>query len=128
MRISVVLDCQDPKSLVEFWSTAMGYRPAGSLTQFEVLVPAEGEPAGPVLILAQVEEHKAGKNRMHIDIHPPLELGVPALVAQLEKLGGRRLGEPVTELLDEIGVWWQVMLDPGGQRVRSRRRPRTRRA
>lgn len=114
MRISVVLDCRDPQTLVEFWSTAMTYRQAGSLPSYEVLVPAEGEPPGPVLILQQVDEPKTGKNRMHIDIHPPLDLGVPALVARLERLGGSRVGDPVTGLLDDAGVWWQVMRDPEG--------------
>jgi predicted enzyme related to lactoylglutathione lyase len=114
MRISVVLDCQDPQGLVAFWSTALGYQPATSLQDFEVLAPAAGEPAGPVLILQRVDEPKASKNRMHLDIHPPLELGVPALVERLEALGGSRVGEPVTELLDEIGVWWQLMRDPEG--------------
>ena len=117
MRISVVLDCRDPETLVEFWSAAMGYRPAGSLPGFVVLTPAEGEPDGPVLILQQVDEPKTGKNRMHIDIHPPLDLGVPTLVARLEALGGRRLGEPVTDLLDEAGIWWQVMRDPEGNEL-----------
>lgn len=114
MRISVVLDCQDAKALVGFWSTAMGYEHAASVPGFEVLTQAAGQPEGPVLILQQVAEGKAGKNRMHIDIHAPLELGVAALVTQLEALGGTRVGEPVTELLDDIGVWWQRMLDPEG--------------
>lgn len=114
MRISVVLDCADPVSLVEFWSAALGYRSAGSVPGFEVLVPAEGEPEGPVFILQQVREPKSVKNRMHVDIHPPLDLGVRALVSRLEELGGTRIGEPVTDLLDEIGVWWQVMADPQG--------------
>jgi hypothetical protein len=114
MRVSVVLDCSDPAALVPFWSAALGYRPAASLDDFEVLAPREGEPAGPVFILQRVPEPKTGKNRSHLDIHPPLELGVPALAEQLEALGGRRLGGPVTDLLDEIGVWWQVMTDPEG--------------
>lgn len=114
MRISVVLDCHDPSGLIEFWSTAMGYRLVASVPSFEVLAPAEGEPAGPVLILQKVGEPKTAKNRMHIDIHPPLDLGVPSLVAQLELLGGSRVGEPVTGLLEEIGVWWQLMRDPEG--------------
>jgi hypothetical protein len=114
MRISVVLDCRDPEALVEFWSTAMRYRSAGSLPSFEVLEPVPGEPPGPVLILQRVDEPKSAKNRMHIDIHPPLELGVPALVAELERLGGRRVGEPVTYLVESIGVWWQLMRDPEG--------------
>lgn len=114
MRISVVLDCLDPVGLVEFWSVAMGYRHAASVPGFEVFEPADGEPAGPVLILQRVAETKGVKNRMHVDIHPPLELGVPALVSRLEALGGQRVGEPVVELLEEIGVWWQLMVDPEG--------------
>lgn len=114
MRISVVLDCLDPERLVEFWSVAMGYRHAASVPGFEVLEPDGGEPPGPVLILQRVAEAKGVKNRMHVDIHPPLDLGVPALVSRLEALGGRRVGEPVAELLEEIGVWWQLMVDPEG--------------
>jgi hypothetical protein len=117
MRISVVLDCRDPKALVEFWAAALRYQPVASLPRFEVLAPADGEPAGPVLILQQVDEPKSAKNRMHIDVHPPLDLGVPGLVAELEQLGGIRVGEPVTELLEEIGVWWQLMRDPEGNEL-----------
>ena len=102
MRISVVLDCTDPAALVPFWETALRYRLAASVPGFEVLQPAKGEPPGPVLILQQVAEPKTRKNRMHLDIHPPIDLGVPALVARLEALGGRRIGDPVVELLAEI--------------------------
>ena len=114
MRLSVVLDCLDPKALVPFWETALGYEGRWSLDDFEVLVPREGEPEGPVFILQRVSEPRVGKNRMHVDVHPPLEVGVPALVAQLEALGGTAHGEPVTELIESIGVWWQVMSDPEG--------------
>ncbi|HEY7720797.1 MAG TPA: VOC family protein [Pedococcus sp.] len=117
MRVSVVLDCLDPKALVPFWSAALGYEPATSLEDYEVLVPREGEPPGPVFILQRVPEPKAGKNRSHLDIHPPLERGVPDLVAELESLGGRLLGDPVVDLVDEIGVWWQVMADPEGNEL-----------
>lgn len=114
MRISVVLDCLDPGALAEFWAAALGYEPAGEISEFVVLAPAEGEPDGPVFILQRVAEPRAGKNRMHVDIHPPLDLGVPALVRRLEALGGRRLGEPVDELRDELGIWWVTMADPEG--------------
>ena len=39
---------------------------------------------------------------------------MPALADRLEELGGRRLGDPVTELLHQLGIWWQVMADPEG--------------
>ena len=114
MRLSVVLDGRDLSVLVPFWTTALGYDAVFSLPEFEVLRPREGEPPGPVFILQRVPEEKAGKNRMHVDIHPPLELGVAGLVERLEALGGRRVGAPVTDLLEAIDSWWQVMADPEG--------------
>jgi hypothetical protein len=114
MRVSVVLDCLDPTALVPFWCAALGYEPAGSLEDFEVLVPREGEPPGPAFILQRVPEAKTRKNRSHVDIHPPLERGVQALMDELESRGGRRVGPPVLNALDELGIWWQVMADPEG--------------
>ena len=114
MRLSVVLDCNDPQALVPFWCAALGYGPAGTLSDYEVLTPTKGEPSGPVFILQRVAEPKDAKNRMHLDVHPPIEVGVPALIQRLEELGGRRVGEPNTELLGELGIWWQLMVDPEG--------------
>ena len=114
MRLSVVLDCQDPQALVPFWCAALRYEPSGTLPDYEVLIPAKGEPIGPVFILQKVGEPKDAKNRMHLDVHPPLEVGVPALIKRLEALGGRRVGEPNTDLLAELGIWWQLMVDPEG--------------
>jgi predicted enzyme related to lactoylglutathione lyase len=114
MRVSVVLDCHDPPALIGFWSAALGYQHVSSVPGFEVLTPADGEPPGPVFILQGVAEPKTGKNRMHLDVHPRLDLGVPALVERLEQLGGSRVGTPVTDLYDELGIWWQVMTDPEG--------------
>ena len=68
-----------------------------------VLRPRAGAPPGPVFILQRVPEDKAGKNRMHVDVHPPLEVGLPGLVERLEGLGGARVGGPVTGLLEELG-------------------------
>src|SRR5689334_8529246 len=93
MRLSIVLDVRDLSRSVPFWEAALGYQAVFSLPEFEVLRPREGEPPGPVFILQRVPEEKAGKNRMHVDVHAPLELGVPALVERLEALGGRRIGE-----------------------------------
>jgi hypothetical protein len=115
MRLSLVLDCNDPDSLVDFWTRALRYRavdtpPSG----YRVLVPTKESPDGPVFILQAVPEERVGKNRMHVDIHPPPDMGVPALVAELEELGANRVGSPMTQFLDTIGIWWQVMTDPEG--------------
>ena len=118
MRFSVVLDSVDPGAVVDFWREALGYRLAAELDTFLVLAPdpaaESGDPAagtGPVVILQQVPEPSAGKNRMHLDLHPA---DAEAHVARLEGLGARRVGPRVTELLEQLGVWWQVMADPQG--------------
>ena len=65
-RLEVVLDCSDPEKLMGFWREALGYRVHYSEPSLAVLVPHDVN-ASP-LILQQVPEPKAGKNRMHADI------------------------------------------------------------
>ncbi|HYY09586.1 MAG TPA: VOC family protein [Kineosporiaceae bacterium] len=113
MRVSVVLDTTDAAGLAPFWQEALGYRIAGEVGAFVVLVPPDGAAGGaPVFVLQQVGEERAGKNRVHVDLHPP---DAEAHVAALERLGARRLGDGVTELSEELGgTWWQRMADPEG--------------
>ncbi len=114
MRLSVVLDSVDPAAIAGFWEEALGYRLAADLGAFLVLVSRDDSPdrgAEPVVILQRVPEQPRGKNRMHVDVHPP---DPEAHVARLEQLGGRRIGPRVIELLEAEGVWWQQMADPQG--------------
>ena len=113
MRVSIVLDCTDPDALVDFWRAALAYRPVGSPPGYRVLVPTEGEQPGPVLILQEVPEPKQGKNRMHLDVHPPVGT-VEEHIRRLEELGGQRVGQWVAEI---PGVRWQVMSDPAGNEL-----------
>jgi predicted enzyme related to lactoylglutathione lyase len=110
VRVSVVLDSVDPQAVADFWRQALGYRHAGDLGGFVVLAPEPGD-SGPVVILQRVPEERAGKNRAHLDLHPP---DADEHVARLERLGGRRLGDPVTELEAAAGIRWQRMADPQG--------------
>ena len=100
-------DCLDPDGLVSFWQEALGYQLVEALDGYRILVPREGEPPGPVLILQPVPEPKSGKNRMHVDVHPDDAVGH---IRTLERLGARRLGAPVAS----FGVTWQTMADPEG--------------
>ena len=111
MRVSVVIDSADPDALVAFWCQALGYRLALSPAQYRVLVPADGQPPGPVVVLQRVPEARSAKNRMHLDLHPA---DAADHVAALERAGGRRVGERVTEMSETLGIWWQVMADPEG--------------
>lgn len=105
--MSVVLDCIDPEGLMPFWQAALGYELADQADGYCILVPREGEPPGPVLILQPVPEPKSGKNRMHLDVHPndPTEH-----IRLLESMGAQRVGEPIAA----YGVHWQTLRDPEG--------------
>jgi predicted enzyme related to lactoylglutathione lyase len=113
VRLSVVLDSVDPASVAAFWQEALGYRLAGDLGAFLVLVPAGHAPGTgePVVILQRVPEEPVGKNRVHVDLHPA---DAETHIARLEALGARRIGPRITELLQSEGVWWQQMADPQG--------------
>jgi predicted enzyme related to lactoylglutathione lyase len=110
VRLTVVLDTVDPAAIVGFWEEALGYRLAADLGAYLVLVSRD-DPEEPVVALQRVPEEPAGKNRVHVDVHPP---DAEDHIARLEALGARRIGPRMTELLDAEGIWWQQMADPQG--------------
>ena len=83
MRLTVVLDCRDPDSLVEFWETALGYRLSEVLDEYRILVPKDGV-VGPVFMLSASSDAKRDKNRMHVDVHPA---NADAHLTRLQRLG-----------------------------------------
>ena len=139
VRFQVVVDCREPRTLVAFWSSAIGYRPepppsgfAGwreywrslgvpeeelrDVTGPESIVDPKGE--GPRIWFHAVPEAKSGKNRLHFDIKAsggrelPLATRreqVETEVARLERLGARRLETLAEEGVDHYGV---AMADP----------------
>lgn len=109
MLLTFVLDCNDPDRLADFWTAALHYRRLPAEEPYVALAPdpdAGGE--GPVLLLQRVAEPKAGKNRMHLDIH------TDALEAEVERV--RELGASVIgpEPSEAHGFRWLVMADPEG--------------
>lgn len=105
-RMGLVLDCADPEALATFWGAALGYTNVGSAGSYVMLLPAED--GGPQLLLQRVEEAKAVKNRMHLDIHV---VDIAAEADRLVALGARRLE---TDPLGEHGTHWFLMADPEG--------------
>jgi Glyoxalase-like domain len=109
-KIDLIIDCADPKHLAEFWSAALGYEKALNFGHYTLL--SRAGPGFPRLVLQQVPEGKAGKNRMHLDV---VEADIEAEAARLEQLGARRLeGAARQEHLDAAVVSWIVMADPEG--------------
>jgi len=104
--ISLVLDCSDPSALAAFWSKAIGYVELGSVENYTLLAPDGAE--GPQLLLQRVPETKAGKNRMHLDIHTP---DIHAEASRLEGLGATRV---TADVMEEHGHAWVLMADPEG--------------
>jgi predicted enzyme related to lactoylglutathione lyase len=104
--IGIVLDCADPDKLANFWAAALGYTHLGTFENYAMLAP-ESKP-GPKLLLQQVPEPKAGKNRMHFDIETP---AIDETAHRLEALGATRVESAAR---DELGQKWIVMADPEG--------------
>jgi predicted enzyme related to lactoylglutathione lyase len=104
--IGLVLDCQDPAQLAEFWAAALDYVSAGDAGSYTALFP-NGRP-GPKLLLQQVPEPKQTKNRMHLDIETP---DIETEATRLEALGATRVQ---SDQISEHGSTWILMADPEG--------------
>ena len=99
--------CRDAEQLSDFWAEALGYSLVGSYGTFWPLVPAsDGDE--PWFVLQQVDEPKAGKNRMHVDIHVA---DLDAETVRLIGLGARRTSDG-DEVMGDVS--WRVMEDPEG--------------
>ena len=109
-RWSLTIDCAHPGELAKFWALALGYvekpPPAGFASWEEWLahydVPEEEwdegaylsdpEGIGPNLSFMQVPEPKAGKNRLHLDVHvgggreTPWEVRWPRVIEAVARL------------------------------------------
>ena len=106
MDIELVLDCADLDAMVGFWTAALGYEHRGSAAQYAVLRDRDGRR--PRLLLQRVDEPKAGKNRMHMDVAAH---DIEAEASRLEGLGATRVPEGH---LSELDTEWIQMLDPEG--------------
>lgn len=137
----IVIDCHEPRRLVQFWSSALRYRPEPPPPGFpgwreywrSIGVPEEeirdvsspesiDDPngQGPRIWFHRVPDTKSGKNRLHFDLRAsggrerPLATRkdqVEAEVARLVGLGATRLETLYEEGDDHYAV---AMADPEG--------------
>ena len=105
-HFGLVLDCADPQRLAEFWTGALDYVNVGSAGAYVALYPRDGN--GPKLLLQQVTDPKAAKNRMHIDIDAA---DIEAEAERLARIGAQRV---TNASCHEHGNNWIVMTDPDG--------------
>lgn len=105
MRLVYVLDTNDAQRAAAFWSAALGFEHSEDDSPYVELKDPQGR--WPTLLLQQVPEPKAGKNRMHLDMVVP---DVHAEVTRLLRLGAVQQREPY----EEFGHRLVVMADPEG--------------
>jgi predicted enzyme related to lactoylglutathione lyase len=103
-RVEIVLDCERPQRLAEFWREALDYRDYYADATLAVLVPKDG--TGSPFLLQRVPEPKGGKNRMHIDI---VVDDIEPEVHRLQARGAHRIDDGVQSF---GGTRWVRMLDP----------------
>ena len=112
MHLEVALDVSDPAPMIAFWAALLDYE-LPSEPRFEVpdrtywsLVPRSGD--GPRLVIQRVPEPRAGKSRLHFDIHVS---DIEAEAERARTLGAVRVDRvPITE----VGSIWIRMEDPEG--------------
>src|SRR4029450_3519120 len=104
-RLTYTLDCSDAENLSSFWAEVLDYSLYGPHGSYWTLVPPESVQE-PWFVLQQVNEPKAGKNRMHVDIHVA---DLEGEAQRVEALGARRVSD---EALVMGSFSWWVMADP----------------
>jgi predicted enzyme related to lactoylglutathione lyase len=105
MRLLYVLDCADADALADFWAAALGLDRGPFNPPYVGLSDPEGR--WPNLLLQQVPEPKAGKNRMHLDIQTA---DLEAEVDRLRSLGAQL----ISPAHDDVGFRTAILADPQG--------------
>jgi catechol 2,3-dioxygenase-like lactoylglutathione lyase family enzyme len=101
---SIMIDTTDVERLVEFWTGLLGLEVRARYPSFVFLSRVGSD--GPNLAFQVVPEAKAGKNRVHIDIHGPDR---EVILKRVVELGGRQIEEHEID-----GFGWTTCADPEG--------------
>ncbi|CAI7974527.1 Glyoxalase [Frankia sp. Hr75.2] len=101
---SVVVDCDDPVALAEWWATVLGFRVVYR-NEREVDIAADAA-SFPGLVFLRAPDRKRSKNRLHLDLNPDDQA---AEVARLLEFGATRVDVGQGDSVD-----WVVMADPEG--------------
>jgi predicted enzyme related to lactoylglutathione lyase len=102
---TIVIDCNDPQRLADFWCAAMGRRASHDEgSPYTSLKDTRGRE--PELVLQKVPEPKSCKNRVHFDLYAP---DADAEAARLVAVGAT-----LQTTHREQGDRWFVMQDPEG--------------
>jgi predicted enzyme related to lactoylglutathione lyase len=104
----LVVDAADPERLAPFWCGLLAVSVDATIGDGEFLVLSATED-GLTVGFQRVQEAKAGKNRLHLDL---VVDDLDEATAEIENLGGRWLEPGKTRELE--GFRWRCMADPEG--------------
>ena len=104
----ITIDCHDPHALARFWIEVTGYLPDEEPDDDEVLITAR-VPDAPGLLFIRVDDAKAVKNRVHLDIEPPA--GTRDETVERLLAAGASIYE---DHRAPDGMGWVTMRDPEG--------------
>ncbi|AXV09605.1 hypothetical protein DVS28_a4948 [Euzebya pacifica] len=109
MRITVdalLIDTPDPDALAMFWEDLLGWVRTFEDEGEVMIAPRDGQ--GFPLLFVEVDDAKAGKNRLHFDLRPDDQA---AAIAKAIDLGATRVDIGQHE---DPHVTWEVLADPDG--------------
>lgn len=99
----VIIDCNDPELLAEFWCEVLGYR---VFARDQTGVAIRGATISPDILFIRVDGPKTTKNRLHFDVCPT-DRGQDEELTRLLGLGAKR------STIVGSGSW-AVLEDPEG--------------
>ncbi|MDZ7676763.1 MAG: VOC family protein [Acidimicrobiales bacterium] len=112
--IGVVLDCEDPVALADFWQEAVGFEVrTGDGGPYVTLSGSDLRRPLNHLTLQKVPEPKAVKNRCHIDL---FARDIQAEMTRLTKLGATVVDTLKTGP-DDPSLLFATMADPEGNEL-----------
>jgi Glyoxalase-like domain len=109
--VHMVIDAADPSALAAFWAAALRWEVVADEPDEAVAAPAGFSYPGPTalpLIFVPVQDPKAGKNRVHLDLSSTSLEDQSAQVERLLSLGAARAD------IGQGDIPWEVLTDPEG--------------
>ena len=103
---AITFDCNDASALASFWAQVLDLPIDPDPSTAFTSVNRDGGAPGPLLLFAQVDEPKAAKKRVHLDLDASDR---DAEVARLLGLGATRVYDK-----HEWGIRWTTLTDPEG--------------
>ena len=123
MQLEVAIDAVDIDAVVPFWRTVLGYVPEHAEEGAAVRGLIDPEGIEPAVWFQQMAEPRTGRNRVHVDVHVPVDVAEERVAAAVAA-GGRLLSDEDAPsywvLADAEGneacvCTWQEPAHDGGQ-------------